>query len=61
MVEYVRMYDAIQFCVKWGCDAMAEVVEEEPCVRQGCSLNSYMFNIFVVISKTALSKKMLAR
>jgi hypothetical protein len=41
------MYDAMQFCVNWGCDAMTEVVAKETCVRQGCSLNSHIFNIFV--------------
>jgi hypothetical protein len=47
MVEYMRMYDAIQFCVNWGCVAMTEVTAKETCVRQDCSLNSYIVNIFV--------------
>jgi hypothetical protein len=47
MVEYLRMYDAIQFCVDWGCDEMTQVVVKETFVRQGCSLNSYIFDIFM--------------
>jgi len=47
MVEYMRMYDAVQFCVNWGCDEMTQIVVKETSVRQGCSLNSYIFDIFV--------------
>jgi hypothetical protein len=29
IVENVRMYDAIEFCVNWGCDEMTQVVVKE--------------------------------
>jgi hypothetical protein len=47
MYEYVKMYDAIQFCVNWGCDEMTQVVVKETFVRQGWSLNSYIFDMFM--------------
>lgn len=49
MVEFVRVHDAIQFCVNWGCDEMPQVVVKETFVRQGCSLNSYIrvFDMFM--------------
>jgi hypothetical protein len=49
MVEFVRVHDAIQFCVNWDSDEMPQVVVKETFVRQGCSLNSYIrvFDLFM--------------
>jgi len=47
MVEYMRMYDAVQFCVNWGCGEMTQVVVKETFVRQGCSFNSYISDAFM--------------
>jgi hypothetical protein len=33
--------------VNWGSDEMTQVVVKETFVRQGCSLNSYVFVIFI--------------
>jgi len=47
MFEYMRMYDAIQFCVNWGCGEMTQVVVKDTFVRQGCSFNSYVSDTFM--------------
>jgi hypothetical protein len=41
------MYDGIKFCVKCGEDLVTDFIEQERGVRQGCSLNPYLFNIFI--------------
>jgi len=47
MFRYMRMCDAIQFCVNWGCGEMTQVVVKETLVRQGCNFNSYIFDVFM--------------
>jgi hypothetical protein len=50
MVECIkRMYDEIQFCVKWSYEEVTEAVKQEAGVRHGYSLNTYRFNIYIHI------------
>jgi hypothetical protein len=42
-----EMYDGIKFCVKCGEDEVTDFIEQKRGVRQGCSLSSYLFIIFI--------------
>lgn len=41
------MEQQILFCIKWCYEELAELVEWEIDVRQGCSLSQCLFNVFV--------------
>jgi hypothetical protein len=48
MVGWVEtVCEATEFCLRWNRDAVIEPEPQETAVRQGCSLRSYLFNIFV--------------
>jgi hypothetical protein len=41
-----KMYDDTKFCVKCGGDVVTDLAGQRRGVRQGCSLNPYLFNMF---------------
>lgn len=52
-----RIYDKIQFCVKWSYMDVIEPMKHETGVRQGSNLAPYLFNVFIVDITDYISKE----